>query len=152
VNWENKMTKMEAIETCAKAMLRRQRCDPAASYGYSENTELAANIVTALRLDLLQPTERVEKGYDMPRAGDLSPLRFVPKGTKRVALVRVSTKVPDLEPRTYSRSELTRLALRSAVGAIESENPNGNGNGVGLRALQISYGFPLAHRATLKDS
>jgi 5-methyltetrahydropteroyltriglutamate--homocysteine methyltransferase len=35
--------------------------------------------------------------YDTPRAGDFTPLRFVPKGTKRVVLGLVSTKLPDLE-------------------------------------------------------
>ena len=49
------MTKMQAIETCAKAMLMRRGCDPAAWFQYPENTELAANIVTALEaLGLLQ--------------------------------------------------------------------------------------------------
>ena len=54
------MTKMQAIETCAKAMLQRQGCDPAAWFTHPENTELAANIVTALEaLGLLRPTERI---------------------------------------------------------------------------------------------
>jgi 5-methyltetrahydropteroyltriglutamate--homocysteine methyltransferase len=34
--------------------------------------------------------------YDTPRAGDFTPLRFVPKG-RRVVLGLVSTKLPDLE-------------------------------------------------------
>jgi hypothetical protein len=42
------MTKMQAIEICAKAMVRRQGYEPAAWFQYPENTELAANIVTAL--------------------------------------------------------------------------------------------------------
>ena len=35
--------------------------------------------------------------YDTPRAGGFEPLRFLPKGAKRVALGLVSTKKPDLE-------------------------------------------------------
>ena len=37
--------------------------------------------------------------YDTPRAGDFSPLRFVPKG-KTVILGLVATKTPQLETRT----------------------------------------------------
>ena len=46
--------------------------------------------------------------YDTPRAGDFTPLRFVPKGAKRVVLGLVSTKLPDLETAERSRSESTR--------------------------------------------
>ena len=54
------MTKMQAIEMCAKAMLRRQGCEPATWFQYPENTELAANIVTALDALGLLPTQRLE--------------------------------------------------------------------------------------------
>ena len=54
------MTKMQAIEMCAKAMLRRQGYEPAAWFQYPENTELAANIVTALDALGLLPTEHLE--------------------------------------------------------------------------------------------
>ncbi len=52
------MTKMEAIELCAKAMLRRQGCETAGWFKYPENTELAANIVAAIEALGLLPNLR----------------------------------------------------------------------------------------------
>jgi 5-methyltetrahydropteroyltriglutamate--homocysteine methyltransferase len=70
--------------------------------------------------------------YDTPRAGDFSPLRFVPKG-KSVVLGLVSTKTPVLEDKAAlarrieeaSRYvELDRLALSPQCGFASSEEGN----------------------------
>ena len=48
--------------------------------------------------------------YDTPRAGDFAPLRFVPKGTKRVVLGLVSTKLPDLETAELLKKRIDEAA------------------------------------------
>lgn len=68
------MSKMQAIEICAKAMLRRQGCEPAAWFQYPENTELAANIVTALEALGLLPTEHLEPGRELPARNNIDVL------------------------------------------------------------------------------
>jgi 5-methyltetrahydropteroyltriglutamate--homocysteine methyltransferase len=47
--------------------------------------------------------------YDTPRAGDFSPLRFVPKG-KKVVLGLVSTKLPDIEPVDHLKRRIDEAA------------------------------------------
>jgi len=47
--------------------------------------------------------------YDTPRAGDFTPLRFVPKGAKRVALGLVSTKLQTWKVPRCSRTNRGRL-------------------------------------------
>ena len=47
--------------------------------------------------------------YDTERAGDFSPLRFVPEG-KRVVLGLVSTKTPALEDRDFLRRRIEAAA------------------------------------------
>jgi 5-methyltetrahydropteroyltriglutamate--homocysteine methyltransferase len=48
--------------------------------------------------------------YDTPRAGDFTPLRFVPKGGKRVVLGLVSTKLVDLENAELLRKRIDEAA------------------------------------------
>jgi 5-methyltetrahydropteroyltriglutamate--homocysteine methyltransferase len=48
--------------------------------------------------------------YDTPRAGDFTPLRFVPKGAKRVVLGLVSTKLPDLETAEMLKKRIAEAA------------------------------------------
>jgi 5-methyltetrahydropteroyltriglutamate--homocysteine methyltransferase len=48
--------------------------------------------------------------YDTPRAGDFAPLRFVPRGTKKVVLGLVSTKLPDLEPGDLLKKRIDEAA------------------------------------------
>ena len=48
--------------------------------------------------------------YDTPRAGDFTPLRFVPKGAKRVVLGLVSTKLPDLETAELLKKRIDEAA------------------------------------------
>jgi 5-methyltetrahydropteroyltriglutamate--homocysteine methyltransferase len=48
--------------------------------------------------------------YDTPRAGDFAPLRFVPRGTKRVVLGLVSTKLPDLESADMLKTRIDEAA------------------------------------------
>ena len=57
------MTKMQAVETCAKALLQREGRDPENWVSYPENTELAAKIVTALEALGLLPTEKITAGW-----------------------------------------------------------------------------------------
>ena len=47
--------------------------------------------------------------YDTPRAGDFTPLRFVPKGRK-VVLGLVSTKLPDLETADLLKKRIDEAA------------------------------------------
>jgi 5-methyltetrahydropteroyltriglutamate--homocysteine methyltransferase len=47
--------------------------------------------------------------YDTPRAGDFTPLRFVPKG-RRVVLGLVSTKLPDLETAEMLKKRIAEAA------------------------------------------
>ena len=47
--------------------------------------------------------------YDTPRAGDFTPLRFVPKGPK-VVLGLVSTKLPDLETAEMLKKRIAEAA------------------------------------------
>jgi 5-methyltetrahydropteroyltriglutamate--homocysteine methyltransferase len=47
--------------------------------------------------------------YDTPRAGDFTPLRFVPKG-RRVVLGLVSTKLPDLETADLLKKRIAEAA------------------------------------------
>ena len=47
--------------------------------------------------------------YDTPRAGDFTPLRFVPKG-RRVVLGLVSTKLPDLETAEMLKKRIDEAA------------------------------------------
>jgi 5-methyltetrahydropteroyltriglutamate--homocysteine methyltransferase len=68
-------------------MCRGNRGDGMASGGYEPIAERMFN-----RLDV----DGFLLEYDTPRAGDFSPLRFVPKG-KTVALGLVSTKLTELE-------------------------------------------------------
>ena len=69
------MTKMQAIEICAKAMLRRQGYEPAAWFQYPENTELAANIVTALDALGLLPTQRLEAPRELQAISSIGALQ-----------------------------------------------------------------------------
>jgi hypothetical protein len=69
------MTKMQAIEICAKAMLRRQGYEPAAWFQYPENTELAANIVTALGALGLLPTEHLEPPRELQAVSSIEALQ-----------------------------------------------------------------------------
>jgi methionine synthase II (cobalamin-independent) len=70
--------------------------------------------------------------YDSPRAGDFSPLRFVPKG-KSIALGLVSTKTAELEDKAALKRrvdqacryiDLDRLALSPQCGFASSERGN----------------------------
>jgi hypothetical protein len=69
------MTKMQAIEMCAKAMLRRQGCEAARWFQYPENTELAANIVTALDALGLLPTEHLEAQHELQAISSIETLQ-----------------------------------------------------------------------------
>ena len=71
--------------------------------------------------------------YDTPRAGDFTPLRFVPAG-KAIVLGLISTKTPALEDRDTLRRRigeaaryvpLDRLALSPQCGfaSVETGNP-----------------------------
>jgi hypothetical protein len=72
---EDDMTKMQAIEMCAKAMLRRQGCEPATWFQYPANTELAANIVTALDALGLLPKEHLEADRELQAVDSIETLR-----------------------------------------------------------------------------
>ena len=55
--------------------------------------------------------------YDTPRAGDFTPLRFLPKG-KKVALGLVSTKVRELETADQLRARIDDAARHTDLGQL----------------------------------
>jgi 5-methyltetrahydropteroyltriglutamate--homocysteine methyltransferase len=71
--------------------------------------------------------------YDTPRAGDFSPLRFVPKGKKIIVLGLVSSKFPELESKDELKRRideaakyvpLEQLALSPQCGFASTERGN----------------------------
>jgi 5-methyltetrahydropteroyltriglutamate--homocysteine methyltransferase len=87
---------------------------------------VAEKLFNALRIDFFFLE------YDSPRAGDFSPLRFVPKG-KSIVLGLVSTKTAELEDKASLKRRideasryigLDRLALSPQCGFASSERGN----------------------------